>query len=154
MLVSIGTFRIEDLVGNTKTGEAFYDPEINKTYTIINGERKEVYRDYLREDSFILKDIFPQKAYLYDTVTISDFKRILIDSEELPFSMWIVDIIETDDCFEIWVCSLGSLTSRMMQIFSKETDYKYMEDVVIWVYGNITQCIKKELLKDRPDGID
>ena len=142
MLISIGTFIVEDLDGNMKSTAVFYDSGEKCTYVYIDNEYKEVYRDYLREDVFILKGIFPNKVHLCGGVEIQDFKRILISLREIPY-LWVVDIVETDTVFEVWVRKSGDNESRMVQIFSKAAEYEYMENVVEWVYNNIEKEIKK-----------
>ena len=146
MLVSIGVFVIEDLEGIMKTTTVFYDSISSKTYIYVDNEYKEVYRNYLREDTFILKNTFPRKAHLHGDIEIQDFKRMLISLREIP-SLWVVDIVEagdaTDSSFEVWVHKSGDNESRMVQIFSKAAEYEYMEDVVEWVYNNIEKEIKK-----------
>lgn len=142
MLVSVGTFIIEDSDGVMKTDTVFYDSISNKTYIYINNEYKEVYRDYLREDTFMLKGTFPRKAHLHGDIEIQDFKRMLISLRETP-SLWVVDIVATDSFFEVWVRKSGDNESRMINIFSKAAEYQYMEDVAEWVYNNIEKEIKK-----------
>ena len=142
MLVSVGTFIIEDLDGVMKPDTVFYDSISNKTYIYVNNEYKEVYRNYLREDTFILKNTFPRKVHLLGGIEIQDFKRMLISLTEIP-SRWVVDIVETDSSFEVWVHKSGDNESRMVQIFSKAAEYEYMEDIVEWVYNNIAKEIKK-----------
>ena len=141
MLVSVGTFTIEDCDGVMKPDIVFYDSINNKTYIYVNNEYKEVYRNYLREDTFILKSTFPRKVHLHG-VEIQDFKRMLIRLREIP-SLWVVDIVETDSAFEVWVRKSGDNESRMVNIFSKAAEYQYMEDVVEWVYNNIEKEIKR-----------
>jgi hypothetical protein len=142
MLVSVGVFAIEDLDGIMKTTTVFYDSISHRTYIYANNEYKEVYRNYLREDTFVLTGTFPRKVHLHGDIEIQDFKRKLISLREIP-SLWAVDIMETDNVFEVWVHKSGDNESRMVQIFPKETEYQYMEDVVEWVYNNIEKEIKK-----------
>ena len=142
MLVSVGVFVIEDWEGVMKPTTVFYDSISSKTYIYANNEYKEVYRNYLREDTFMLKGTFPRKVHLHGDIEIQNFKRMLISLREVP-SLWAVDIVETDSCFEVWAHKSGDNESRMVQIFSKETEYQYMEDVVEWVYNNIEKEIKK-----------
>ena len=142
MLVSIGIFVIEDLEGIMKTTTVFYDSVSNKTYIYVDNEYKEVYRNYLREDTFMLKGTFPRKVHLHGDIEIQNFKRMLISLREIP-SLWVVDIVETGSSFEVWVHKSGDNESRMVQIFSKAGEYEYMEDVVEWVYNNIEKEIKK-----------
>lgn len=142
MLVSIGVFVIEDLEGIMKTTTVFYDSISSKTYIYVDNEYKEVYRNYLREDTFILKNTFPRKAHLHGDVEIQGFKRMIVSLREIP-SLWVVDIVETGSSFEVWVHKSGDNESRMVQIFSKAGEYEYMEDVVEWVYNNIEKEIKK-----------
>lgn len=142
MLVSIGVFVIEDLEGIMKTTTVFYDSISSKTYIYVDNEYKEVYRNYLREDTFILKGTFPRKAHLHGDVEIQGFKRMIVSLREIP-SLWVVDIVETGSSFEVWVHKSGDNESRMVQIFSKAAEYEYMEDIVEWVYNNIAKEIKK-----------
>lgn len=142
MLVSIGVFVIEDLEGIMKTTTVFYDSISSKTYIYVDNEYKEVYRNYLREDTFILKNTFPRKAHLHGDVEIQGCKRMIVSLREIP-SLWVVDIVETGSSFEVWVHKSGDNESRMVQIFSKAGEYEYMEDVVEWVYNNIEKEIKK-----------
>ena len=141
MLVSIGVFVIEDLEGIMKTTTVFYDSISSKTYIYVDNEYKEVYRNYLREDTFILKNTFPRKAHLHGDVEIQGFKRMIVSLREIP-SLWVVDIVETGSSFEVWVHKSGDNESRMVQMFSKAGEYEYMEDVVEWVYNNIEKEIK------------
>lgn len=156
MLVSVGTFIIEDCEGVMKPDTVFYDSINNKTYICVNMEYKEVYRNYLREDTFMLQGTFPRKVHLHGDIEIQDFKRMLINPREIP-SLWVekrlgrdyysgeyvVDIVETDSSFEVWVHKSGDNESHMINIFSKAAEYQYMEDVVEWVYNNIEKEIKK-----------